>query len=178
MVSVVRQDITKLEIEAIVNASNESGLGCHIPQHCIDNAIHTAAGPELLLACEKLGGIPVGVAKITPAFNLPCKYVIHVTGPRAKITECKEESPQFDFDALAKSYFACLDLAALHKIQELAFCCLSTGIFGFPKSQSAQVAVESVKKWLFANKAKLKIVFCVFTYEDMALYQALLDEVI
>jgi len=108
---VIRGDITTLKIEAIVNASHENGLGCNIPGHCIDTAIHACAVSQLLEECRKLGGIPTGIAKITPGFNLPCKYVIHVTEPRAPQSGLVEEC---DFDMLSKSYIACLELAQVH----------------------------------------------------------------
>ncbi len=125
---VVKADITTLQIEAIVNASNESGLGCHIPGHCIDNAIHMEAGPALKDECRKLNGMPTGVAKITQAYNLPCKYVIHVTGPRAS------EGKALEFDVLAQCYASCLDRAFEKQIKTIAFCCISTGQFGLSKA--------------------------------------------
>lgn len=140
----LRGDITTLEVECIVNASNESGLGCHIPNHCIDSAIFHAAGPKLLEACMKLNGIPTTIAKITPAFDLPSKYIIHVTGPRKLDNKC-------NFDDLEKSYINCLDLARTNNIKEIAFCCISTGIFGFPKQKSAEISLQTVKIWILSN---------------------------
>ena len=170
---IVRTDITQLNVEAIVTASNESCNGCHIPGHCIDSAVHYAAGPKLLEACEKLKGVPTSCAKITPGFNLNCKYILHATGPRAQKT--KDGTIICDFEALANTYIACLDLAAQHNIQQLVFCCISTGVFGFPKEKSAQVATATVRNWMLENAYEFReIVFCVFGYEDEALYRDLL----
>jgi O-acetyl-ADP-ribose deacetylase (regulator of RNase III) len=167
VVSVYHGDITKLEIEAIVNASNEAAAGCDIPNHCVDSAIHRAAGSKQLHeACSKLGGLPMGVAKITPSFNLPCKFILHVTGPRAIVG--------IDYEKLATCYVSCLDLCLQNNIKELAFCCLSTGIFGYPKLESAQVAVRTVEKWIVQHPQKMKrIVFCTWTFEDNEIYHAL-----
>lgn len=168
--SVYRGDITKLRVESIVNASNESGLGCNIPNHCIDSAIHLAAGPELLEECKLLNGIPKGIAKITKGYNLPCKYIIHVTGPKIS------NEGKCDFDMLTKSYIACLEIARTHKIREIAFCCISTGIFGFPKDKSAHIAIKTIKKWLDDEEHSIeKIIFDVFTYEDHSIYQTILS---
>ena len=168
---VVKADITTLEnVEAIINASHESGLGCHIPNHCIDNVIHTKAGPKLKEECAKFNGIPTGVPKITNAYDLPCKYVIHVTGPRA------HESKPLEFDVLANCYTSCLDLAVLHKISTIAFCCVSTGQFGYPKRESAGVAVEACRSWTKSHAYKFeRIVFCVWTWEDLHAYSNVLD---
>jgi O-acetyl-ADP-ribose deacetylase (regulator of RNase III) len=168
-----RGDITKLKTECIVNASNESGMGCSIIGHCLDSAIHHAAGYQLYEECKKLGGIPTTVAKITSGFNLPAKYIIHVTGPRAS----SSSSP--DFDALAKSYTNCLEVAKANNIKEIAFCCLSTGIFGFPKKESAKVAYASVRKWLASDSYKFEtIIFNVFTKDDYIIYSELLEDFI
>jgi len=168
--SIYRADITKLKVEAIVNAANESGLGCSIPGHCIDNAIHYAAGSELLEECKTLGGVPTGVAKITKAYNLPSKYIIHVTGPR------KTKEGKLDWSKLAESYVSCLKLAKQYKIREIAFCCVSTGLFGFPKRESAELAIQTILEWISKEEHNLdSIIFDVFTYEDHSIYQELLD---
>jgi O-acetyl-ADP-ribose deacetylase (regulator of RNase III) len=164
-------DITKLNVEAIVNASNEAGAGCPCPTHCIDGAIHAAAGPDLLKASYELNGIPTTVAKITSGFELPCRYVIHCTGPK------KQKDGVCDFEALAKSYENILNLARKHNIKELALCCLSTGVFGFPKKQSAQIAIETTKKWLKRHDQIYtfgKLIFCTYTQEDYELYSKLI----
>src|SRR5688572_7270180 len=136
-IQIVYGDITKSKADCIVNASNETGLGCFTPGHpCVDNAIHRAAGPELLEECKTLGGIPTGVAKITKAYKLPSKYIIHVTGPKA--TEGKE-----DHETLFKCYHTCLDLANENKISSIAFCCISSGIYGFNKCRAASTAMKA-----------------------------------
>lgn len=166
-------DITKLDIECIVNASNPSGLGCNIPNHCVDSAIHFAAGPELLEECKKLGGIPTGVAKITNGYKLPSKHIIHVTGPQVT-----KGSKDYDWVMLSKCYYAVLDLAKNHKIKEIAFCCISTGLYGYPKKESAEVAHDTIKKWINNNNNNnykfRKIVFVSFTNEDYEIYQNIL----
>lgn len=164
-------DITKLKVEAIVNASNESGLGCFILNHCIDSAIHHAAGPLLLEECKKLGGIPTGIAKITNAYNLPCKYIIHVTGPKY------DKNLPLDFKLLSNCYWNCMDLARKHNIHEIAFCCISTGLFGYPKKESATTAIETVKRYILQhpNYYFTNIIFDVFTDEDEGIYKILLS---
>lgn len=163
-------DICESTCDAIVNASNERGSGCKIPGHCVDSAIHAAAGQELFAACEHLNGIPTGEAKITPAFNLPCKWIIHTTGPVAR-----KDTP-LDWVTFAKCYQRCLELASSLKLKSVAFCCLSTGVFGFPKKQAAQVAVEVVQKWQAQHPtSSLELVlFVVYTYENLEIYADLL----
>lgn len=159
-------DITTLKCECIVNAANETGLGCFTPGHpCIDNAIHRAAGPKLLEECRGLGGVPAGTAKITYAYDLPSKYIIHTTGPR------KEGSGE-DHKMLAQCYEECLELAKKHDIKEVAFCCISTGMFGFNKQQASCTAFSSVVNWLRHHPIHFcRIIFCVFTDEDYELYK-------
>jgi len=163
-------DITTYKIQCIVNASNESGLGCFTPNHpCIDNAIHKAAGPSLLAECRTLKGIPTGTAKLTKGYSLAADYIIHATGPIASINPKTE-----DYRMLAKTYLACLDLAAASGIKDIAFCCISTGMFGFNKAKSSQIAYNTVKNWVTANPTILnRVVFNVFTQEDYDLYTKL-----
>ncbi len=165
-----RCDITKLKIQCIVNAANETGLGCFTPNHpCIDNAIHKAAGPGLLEECKTLGGVPTGVAKLTRGHLLPCEYIIHVTGPRI----CKQY-PREDHKLLAQCYQRCLDLCQAKKINQVAFCCISTGIFGYSKPRACQTAIEAVRGWLKAHPdtSVQRIVFVVWTDQDQALYSS------
>ena len=137
-------DITTLRCDAIVNAANSGMTGCYIPNHrCIDNAIHTFAGVELRLACAELmrqQGYPepTGQAKITPAFNLPCRYVLHTVGPiiNGRVTKADEE-------LLASCYRSCLELAAENNLESVAFCCISTGEFHFPNELAAEIAIET-----------------------------------
>ena len=169
-------DITTLAADAIVNAANDRLLGCFIPQHrCIDNAIHSAAGIQLRLACDDLmkeqGHLePTGQAKITQAYNLPCRYVIHTVGPIIDGAVTPEAA-----GLLASCYHACLDAAAAQTgIRTLAFCCISTGEFRFPKAQAAGIALRSVREWLGTHPDSLgRVIFNVFTQEDYDEYAAL-----
>lgn len=168
-------DITTLKCDAIVNAANSGMTGCYIPNHrCIDNAIHTFAGVELRLACEELmeqQGYPepTGQAKITPAFNLPCRYVLHTVGPiiSGRVTKADKE-------LLASCYRSCLELAAENKLESVAFCCISTGEFHFPNDLAAQIAVETVKDFLKTQTSVKKVIFNVFKDLDKAIYEKLL----
>ena len=167
-------DITTLEVDAIVNAANNQMLGCFIPHHaCIDNAIHTQAGLQLRLACQHLMAEqghpePTGQAKLTKGYNLPASYVIHTIGP---IIE--GQVSQADQDLLVSSYQSCLELAAEKGLKSLAFCCISTGEFHFPNQLAAELALETVRKFL-KNHPQIKIVFNVFKNQDLAIYQDLL----
>lgn len=149
--------------------------GCYIPNHrCIDNAIHTFAGVELRLACAELmeqQGYPepTGRAKITPAFNLPCKYVLHTVGPIIDGRVIKA-----DKELLTSCYRSCLELAAENGLESVAFCCISTGEFHFPNEQAAQIAVETVKEFLKAQTSVKKVIFNVFKDLDKAIYEKLL----
>ena len=168
-------DITTLKCDAIVNAANSGMTGCYIPNHrCIDNAIHTFAGVELRLACEELmeqQGYPepTGQAKITPAFNLPCRYVLHTVGPIIRGRVTKE-----DKELLASCYRSCLELAAENGLESVAFCCISTGEFHFPNEQAAQIAVETVKQFMNRKISVKKVIFNVFKDLDKAIYEKLL----
>ena len=168
-------DITTLKCDAIVNAANSGMTGCYAPNHrCIDNAIHTYAGVELRLACEELmeqQGFPepAGQAKITPAFNLPCQYVMHTVGPiiHGRVTKADKEM-------LASCYRSCLALAAENNLESVAFCCISTGEFHFPNDLAAQIAVETVKEFLKTQTSVKKVIFNVFKDLDKAIYEKLL----
>ena len=168
-------DITTLQCDAIVNAANSGMTGCYVPNHrCIDNAIHTFAGVELRLACAELmeqQGYPepTGRAKITPAFNLPCKYVLHTVGPiiDGRVT-------QRDRELLASCYRSCLELAAENGLESVAFCCISTGEFHFPNDLAAQIAVETVKQFMNRKTSVKKVIFNVFKDLDKAIYEKLL----
>ena len=168
-------DITTLQCDAIVNAANSGMTGCYVPNHrCIDNAIHTFAGVELRLACAELmeqQGYPepTGRAKITPAFNLPCKYVLHTVGPiiDGRVT-------QRDRELLASCYRSCLALAAENGLESVAFCCISTGEFHFPNEQAAEIAVETVKQFMNRKTSVKKVIFNVFKDLDKAIYEKLL----
>ena len=168
-------DITTLRCDAIVNAANSGMTGCYIPNHrCIDNAIHTFAGVELRLACAELmeqQGYPepTGQAKITPAFNLPCRYVLHTVGPIISGRVTAE-----DKELLASCYRSCLELAAENNLESVAFCCISTGEFHFPNEQAAEIAVATVKEFLKKQTSVRKVIFNVFKDLDKAIYEKLL----
>ena len=168
-------DITTLKCDAIVNAANSGMTGCYIPNHrCIDNAIHTFAGVELRLACaelmERQGYLePTGQAKITPAFNLPCRYVLHTVGPIINERVTKE-----DEELLASCYRSCLELAAENKLESVAFCCISTGEFHFPNELAAEIAVQTVKEFLKKQTSVKKVIFNVFKDLDKGIYEKLL----
>lgn len=164
-------DITTLRCDAIVNAANSGMTGCYAPCHaCIDNCIHTFAGIQLRLECaelmEKQGyAEPTGKAKITKAYNLPCKYVLHTVGPiiSGKVRERDEE-------LLASCYRSCLDLARENGIKSIAFCCISTGEFHFPNERAAEIAVETVRKY----RGEIEVIFNVFKDVDYEIYGKLL----
>lgn len=168
-------DITTLAVDAIVNAANSQMLGCWAPgHHCIDNAIHTFAGVQLRLECARImeeQGIeePTGFAKITGAYNLPSRHVIHTVGPIAngKPTDLHREQ-------LASCYRSCLDLAFQEGLHSIAFCCIGTGVFGFPQHEAAEIAVKTVRGWLDCTDAPMTVVFNVFSDEDYGIYAGLL----
>ena len=168
-------DITTLKCDAIVNAANSGMTGCYIPNHrCIDNAIHTFAGVELRLACAELmeqQGYPepTGQAKITPAFNLPCRYVLHTVGPIISGRVTKK-----DKDLLVSCYRSCLELAAENNLESVVFCCISTGEFHFPNDLAAEIAVATVKEFLKKQTSVKKVIFNVFKDLDKAIYEKLL----
>ena len=173
-----RGDITTLACDAIVNAANSALLGCFRPDHpCIDNAIHAAAGPRLRDDCAAIMTLqghpePTGFAKITRAYNLPCRYVLHTVGPihRGDDTIIQESHD------LANAYLSCLNLAEkISTIKTLAFCCISTGVFGFPASRACQIAIKTVEQWLMNQPNHIQtIIFNVFSVHDEMLYQRML----
>nr|WP_292806115.1 protein-ADP-ribose hydrolase [Methanobrevibacter sp.] len=171
-------DITTLKVDAIVNAANSKLLGCFIPQHnCIDNVIHSAAGLQLRDECNTIMKIQnvdeeVGKAKITGAYNLPSKYVIHTVGPQ--IPQGFKPSDR-DIDALASCYKSCLDIATYNELDSIAFCCISTGVFNFPQDLAAEIAIRTVEEYLSSTETTLKhVIFNVFTDKDYLIYKKLL----
>ena len=168
-------DITTLKCDAIVNAANSGMTGCYIPNHrCIDNAIHTYAGVELRAFCGEMmrrqgHPEPTGQAKITPAFNLPCRYVLHTVGPIINGRVRKEDKA-----LLASCHGACLALAEKHGLESVAFCCISTGEFHFPNELAAEIAVRTVKEFLTEQTSVKKVIFNVFKDEDKQIYAGLL----
>lgn len=161
---VVQGDITKLKVDAIVNAANKSLLG----GGGVDGAIHAAAGPELLAECKTLGGCETGEAKITKGYELPAKYIIHTVGPIYRF-----HSPAEDKQLLVDCYRNSLDLAEKYNCKSVAFSCISTGVYGYPKKEAAEVAVTTVKEWLTEHSDQLKVIFCVFDHENENIYQKL-----
>ena len=168
-------DITTLKCDAIVNAANSGMTGCYCPNHgCIDNAIHTYAGVQLRLACAEIMDRqghpePTGQAKTPPAFNLPCRYVLHTVGPiiNGRVTKADKE-------LLASCYRSCLELAAEKGLESVAFCCISTGEFHFPNQLAAEIAVQTVKEFLKTQTSVKKVFFNVFKDMDKKIYERLL----
>lgn len=168
-------DITTIDTDAIVNAANNQLLGCFCPCHsCIDNCIHTFAGIRLRLKCNEImqkQGFkePAGNAKITPAYNLPSKYIIHTVGPIINNTLIER-----DKELLACCYDSCLKTADKYHLKSIAFCCISTGEFHFPNDKAAQIAVNTIKKYKQKSNSKIKVIFNVFKEEDYKIYRELL----
>ena len=169
-------DITTIKADAIVNAANSGMTGCYAPLHnCIDNCIHTYAGVQLRLKCFEIIKAQgheeeTGLAKITPGYNLPAKYVLHTVGPIVQGPLTTEHER-----LLASCYTSCMDLAAENGVQSIAFCCISTGVFMFPKERAAQIAVETVRNWLDENGSHMKIIFNVFSNSDRMIYENILN---
>ena len=161
---VVQADLTTLEVDAIVNAANESLLG----GGGVDGAIHRAAGPELLEECRELGGCPTGAAKITAGHRLPARHVIHTVGPVWRGGTSREP------ELLASCYTASLDLARDHDLASIAFPAISTGVYAYPKRQATEIAVATTAIWLAAKGSDLRVTFCCFSAEDAALYRGVL----
>ena len=168
-------DITTLACDAIVNAANSGMTGCYQPCHnCIDNCIHTYAGIQLRNDCaeimERQGyEEPTGQAKITSAYNLPCKYVIHTVGPivQGRLTSKHEKM-------LASCYRSCLATAEENRCKSIAFCCISTGVFGFPQRRAAEIAVQTVRDYRAETRSNIEVIFNVFKNEDYEIYRELL----
>lgn len=168
-------DITRLEVGAIVNAANSDMTGCYRPNHnCIDNCIHTFGGFQIRLDCDALmqkQGYkePVGQAKITKAYNLPSKYILHTVGPivYGDLTEREEE-------LLASCYKSCLELSEKVQIDSVAFCCISTGVFMFPQERAAEIAVQTTRKYKQKNNSDIKVLFNVFKDTDYEIYKSIL----
>lgn len=176
-IAVWRGDITTLRCDAIVNAANSQMLGCFCPNHgCIDNAIHTFAGVELRLYCAQMmqeqgHSEPTGMAKLTPGFNLPCKYILHTVGPivNGRVKDA-------DLAALKSCYQSCLDAAADAGLKSVAFCCISTGEFCFPNKLAAQIAIGTVRAHKATGNDKIRVIFNVFKQMDEGIYNLLLSK--
>ncbi len=170
-------DITRLQVDGIVNAANSALLGCFIPCHaCIDNVIHSAAGLQLRNDCfeimERQGHEEeTGLSKITDAYNLPSKYIIHTVGPIIN-----NELTEKDCELLANSYKSCLKIALENNLKSIAFCCISTGEFHFPNQEAAEIAVRTVSEFLDKTKSEIEVIFNVFKEIDYTIYRNILGE--
>lgn len=170
-------DITTLKADAVVNAANSALRGCFCVLHsCIDNMIHSRSGIQLRLTCDEIMNAqghdePAGQAKITPAYNLPSRYVLHTVGPiiHGRVTEK-------DREILASCYRSCLTLAAERGLKSVAFCCISTGEFHFPNQEAAKIAVKTVQNFLCRDTGIERVIFNVFKDTDLAIYRKLLGE--
>ncbi len=174
-IAVWQGDITRLKVDAIVNAANSGMLGCFYPLHaCIDNFIHTYSGIQLRLKCAEIitkqdYPEPTGQAKITSAYNLPSSYVLHTVGPIIAHSVSEE-----DKKLLQNCYTACLELATKNNLKSIAFCCISTGVFMFPQVLAAEIAIRTVKEYLQNHNNSIKVVFNVFKDDDKDIYTRLL----
>ena len=179
-ISIWQGDITRLRVDAIVNAANSQMLGCFVPMHtCIDNCIHTFAGIQLRAECsrqmKKMRARygrdyeqPTAVPMLTDAYNLPAKKVVHIVGPIVQ----DELTPELEED-LADCYTNTLELCAENGLRSVAFCCISTGVFHFPNKRAAEIAVHTVKEWLEAHPGKVdRVIFNVFKDEDRRYYES------
>ena len=179
--SIWQGDITRLAVDAIVNAANSQMLGCFVPMHtCIDNCIHTFAGVQLRAECNRqmnllrarYGGDyeqPTAVPMLTDGYNLPAKKVVHIVGPivSGRLTPALEQD-------LANCYTNTLDMCAENGLRSVAFCCISTGVFHFPADRAAEIAVNTVTNWLKEHSASMdRVIFNVFTDKDRDIYERL-----
>jgi O-acetyl-ADP-ribose deacetylase len=162
---VVKGDITRLRVDAIVNAANSSLLG----GGGVDGAIHRAAGPDLLEECRRLGGCPTGEARITGGYRLPARYVIHAVGP------VYHGGRSGEAQLLASCYAWSLRLAEEAGAESVAFPCISTGVYGYPKAPACDIAVDTVAAWLGEHALPTTVVFCCFDDENAGLYRAALE---
>jgi len=164
-IQLIQTDITTLEVDAIVNAANESLLG----GGGVDGSIHRAAGPELLKECRTLGGCKTGQAKITNGYNLKAKFVIHTVGPVWR------DGTNGEPELLASCYRRCFKLAVENQVQTIAFPSISTGVFSYPILQASQIAVQEVRNFLGNNSLINQVSFVCFSSDDFYVYQSLLQ---
>lgn len=168
-------DMTTLNADAVVNAANSGMRGCFRALHsCIDNIVHSKSGIQLRLYCDEMMNRqgyeePTGQAKITPAFNLPSRYVIHTVGPIVEGGVTRR-----DRELLASCYRSCLELAAENNLESIAFCCISTGVFHFPNQEAAEIAVSTVTGFLQTPSSIQRVIFNVFQNTDKQIYRELL----
>jgi len=163
-ISILQEDITKLEVDAIVNAANSRLAG----GGGVDGAIHRAAGPELPIACKALNGCPTGSSKITPGYNLPAKFILHTVGPVWRGGNSSES------DLLESCYQTSLELAVENSIKTIAFPNISTGIYGYPKQQAAEIAIKTVSEFLSKNNEIEEVSFVCFDEENLMNYKKLI----
>ena len=159
-IKTIREDITKVEVDAIVNAAKATLLG----GGGVDGAIHKAGGSIILEQCKKIGGCPTGEARITTAGNLPANYVIHTVGPIYKDGECGEEK------LLYNAYYNSLKLAKEYNLKTIAFPSISTGIYGYPKKQAMEIAINAVCNFIDEEEFILEVIFVLFSESDFVLY--------
>ena len=165
-INVIRCSVVEMATDAIVNAANNSLLG----GGGVDGAIHAAAGPSLLAECYGLGGCATGDAKITNGYNLKARYVIHTVGPVYHGTER-------DAVLLASCYSRCMDIAFEHKLHSISFCCISTGVYGYPLQEASEIATKTIKNWLVSHsEADIDVYFCCFNDREYAVYNKLLSD--
>ena len=165
-IEVLQGDITKLEVDAIVNAANPSLLG----GGGVDGAIHNAAGPELLNECRKIGGCPTGDARITGGYNLPARYVIHTVGP---VFSGKPE----DSELLSRCYVNSLRLAVENEITSIAFPAISCGVYGYPVDEACKIAVDTTGRFLKTCPTIDKVIFILFSSNNHAVYQDYINSI-
>jgi O-acetyl-ADP-ribose deacetylase (regulator of RNase III) len=169
-------DMTSLKVDAIVNAANSQMCGCFRPMHnCVDNIIHSKSGIQLRLKCSDImrkqgHEEPTGQAKMTPAYNLPCQYILHTVGPVVQGGLTEKHCSQ-----LASCYRSCLETAESNGIESIAFCCISTGVFMFPNERAAEIAVQTVRDYLNSHEGIKKVVFNVYKDKDLEIYRRLLE---
>lgn len=165
-----RGDITRLNCGAIVNACNCALLGCFVPLHgCIDNAIHSAAGVQVRLDCNAMmkgGTEPNGRVRVTKGYNLPCRYIFHTVGPQVAGRVTAQNRAD-----LRSCYLSCLNKAEELELDSIAFCCISTGVYGYPKEEACALAVATVREWLSGRGGNLNVIFNVFSEEDEGIYE-------